>query len=76
MSTTALQGIFVLDLRPECLSANKPNGDDVQTDLDLRFDYMYVYTCTQAGFLIIVSLSAFILIPQIVYRIIIISLST
>ena len=45
-------------------SANSPEGnyrEDAQTDLDLWFDYMYVYTCIQAGFLIIWSfgLSAF-----------------
>ena len=51
--------IFVF--APASANSSESNyGEDAQTDLDLWFDYMYIYTCNQAGFVIIWSLSAFL----------------
>ena len=45
---------------PEGIEAQRQlQREDAQTDLDLWFDYMYVYTCTQVGLIIIWPLSAF-----------------
>ena len=64
MAITTLPGRLALYLRIHP-SANSRQGnykEDAQTDLDVLFDCMYLYACTQAGFLIIWSLSAFFLI--------------
>ena len=66
-------GIDVFAGGPQRHIANNPMGnyrEDAQTDLDLWFDYKYVYTYTQAEFLIIWFLSAFFLISKYVFVII------